>query len=66
MTRPYHDSPVSFESIAYELGVSRQRVMQIYNRAMKKLERECRKAGIGVEDIIAAPMHPLAKAEELA
>lgn len=57
---------MSFEAIAYELGVSRQRVVQIYTRAIIKLQRECRRMNLEVSDVTKLGFSMLATAEKWA
>lgn len=53
----------TFDDIAIELGVSRQRAEQIYHRAIDKLRRACRRHGIDGSAAIGAAESMLARAE---
>lgn len=42
---------MTFEEIGKELGVSKERTMQIYKKAEKKLKKEIKKRGLDKRDL---------------
>lgn len=54
---------MTFTDIAKELGISRQRVMQIYFRAIDKVHLECRRSGIDASCIIGRGFSMISQCE---
>jgi len=56
----------SFDEIAVELGISRQRAQQMYHCALRKLRRECLKHGLEPGVILSQRASMLGKAQDFA
>ena len=60
------EGEMTFEEIAAELGISRERARHIYLRALMKLQRQCDKMGMDASMIIGRGFSMLATAERWA
>jgi hypothetical protein len=63
---PTDGAVVTLREIADELGMTHEGVRQILRKAMHKLRKACRKAGIDASDITGKPRSMLERAEDWA